>query len=562
VTRLCHTSPHIRGPLERRVQDAGTERSAETAAHESRAGLGLRLALALGASALVGIVLERLLVGAMPLPAMRYLVSSLVATGLVGVALYRLVVSPLAESRADLTVRYEAALADALTDPLTGLGNHRAFQEELDRQVEAAQRYGAPVSLVLIDLDDFKSINDTKGHAFGDDALTHFGALVKRGLRKVDRAFRVGGDEFAILLPQTDGPAANIVIRRLLASALQPALRSQVDPGSVSFSAGISSVPAAAAERAELYSQADAALYAAKRAGRTEVVIFDRAVTPTGDPNGLGAAVAEVVARAWLRPVYQPIMELKSGTVLGVEGLIRPISPAPFADPTSLFEAASTSGHLLALELACVETIVAGAAGLARGTFLSVNLSPATVEAPEFSTAALLNILARHDFPPDRLVIELTEQQPVNDLEKLRLKLDTCRTAGIRIAADDVGSGNAGLRLLAELNFDIIKVDLTLVQRSASSAASSAVVESVVSLAGRTGAMVVAEGIEHPEQLEQLDQLGITVGQGFLLGRPGSLPGQEAPTVSREAMLVDQVPEDDGSPAMSAWRQSIGLPAA
>ncbi|HEX6475317.1 MAG TPA: diguanylate cyclase, partial [Candidatus Limnocylindria bacterium] len=318
------------------MEDAGTERSADAAARESRAGLGLRLALALGASALAGIVLERLLVGVLPVPAMRYLVSSLVATGLVGVALYRLVVSPLEESHADLTVRYEAALADALTDPLTGLGNHRAFQEELDRQVEGAQRYKAPISLVLIDLDDFKSINDTKGHAFGDQALTHFGALVKRGLRKVDRAFRVGGDEFAILLPQTDGPAANIVIRRLLASALQPALRSQVDPGGLSFSAGISSVPESAADRAELYTQADAALYAAKRAGRTEVVIFDRAVTPTGDPNGLGAAVAEVVARAWLRPVYQPIQELRSGALLGVEGLIRPTAPGPFPDPTSL----------------------------------------------------------------------------------------------------------------------------------------------------------------------------------------------------------------------------------
>ena len=175
-------------------------------------------------------------------------------------------------------------------------------------------------------------------------------------------------------------------------------------------------------------------------------------------------------------------MELRTGVMLGVEGLIRPISPAPFADPKSLFEAAATSGHLLSLELACVETIVAGAAGLARGPFLSINLSPATLEAPEFSTAALLNILSRHSFPPERLVIELTEQQPVTDIEKIRLKLETCRAAGMRVAADDVGSGNAGLRLLAELNFDIIKVDLTLVQRSASSAASSAVVGSVVSL--------------------------------------------------------------------------------
>ena len=196
--------------------------------------------------------------------------------------------------------------------------------------------------------------------------------------------------------------------------------------------------------------------------------------------------------------MYQPIIELKSGAVLGVEGLIRPVAPAPFADPGSLFTAAAASGHLVALDLMCLETIVAGADRLPAGAFLSVNLSPATVEAQEFSTAGLLSILSRYGFPPDRLVLELTEQQPVSDLERLRLKLDTCRGAGIRLAADDVGAGNAGLRLLAELSFDVIKVDLTIVQRSASSAASSAVVESVVSLAQRTGAMVVAEGIEFP----------------------------------------------------------------
>ncbi len=155
-------------------------------------------------------------------------------------------------------------------------------------------------------------------------------------------------------------------------------------------------------------------------------------------------------------------MELRTGVMVGVEGL----DPADLAGPVRRPRQPVRGGRRPAatcstLELACVETIVAGAAGLARGPFLSINLSPATLEAPEFSTAALLNILARHSFPPERLVIELTEQQPVKDIEKIRLKLETCRAAGMRVAADDVGSGNAGLRLLAELSFDIIKVDLT-----------------------------------------------------------------------------------------------------
>ena len=545
-------------------QAAAPKREVVTGGHDSRAGLALRLAVALGVSSLAGIAADRLMATALPEPALRVVLSAMLAATLVGLALFHLVVSPLARSRADLNDRYQAALADALQDPLTGLGNHRAFQEELDRQVEASQRYGTPLSLAIVDLDEFKAINDGKGHAFGDRALAHFGTLMTAGLRRADRPFRIGGDEFAVLLPHTDAEGAKIVVRRLLASALQPALRSNADPGSLSFSAGISAVPEPANSRAQLYSQADAALYAAKRAGRTDVQIFDDSTEPTEELGGVGMAVAEVLARGWLRPVYQPIMELKTRNLLGVEGLIRPVAPAPFADPASLFAAAAASGHLVELDLACIETIVAGAADLVPGAFLSVNLSPATVEAPEFSTAALLSILARHGFPPERLLLELTEQQPVTDLERIRLKLDTCRGAGIRLAADDVGAGYAGLRLLAELTFDVIKVDLTLVQRSANSASSTAVIESVVALAGRTGAMLVAEGIEHPEQLEQLDRLGITVGQGYLLGRPGSLPAVAPSEVvgMGPIPMVGAVESTTSGASMSAWRQSIGLPVA
>jgi EAL domain-containing protein (putative c-di-GMP-specific phosphodiesterase class I) len=250
-----------------------------------------------------------------------------------------------------------------------------------------------------------------------------------------------------------------------------------------------------------------------------------------------------------------------------VEGLIRPVPPAPFTDPASLFAAAAASGHLASLDLTCIETIVAGAGGLPDDQFLSVNLSPATVEAPEFSSAAVLSILARHEFSPQRLVLELTEQQPIHDLEHARTKLETCRSAGIRLAADDVGAGNAGLRLLSELTFDIVKVDLGLVRRSASSAPSSAVIESVVSFAARTGAMVVGEGIEDPAQIDQLTALGVAAGQGYLLGRPGSLAPPETVAVlppglvRRPAALpVEPATAPDGSP-MAAWRQSIGLPA-
>jgi len=315
-------------------------------------------------------------------------------------------------------------------------------------------------------------------------------------------------------------------------------------------------MPDAALTRAQLYSQADAALYAAKHAGRTDVIVFDASevALDAGVGSGSSAAIAEVIARGQLRPVYQPIVELGTFGVLGYEGLIRPVSPAPFADPPALFSAAAASGQLVALDMTCIETIVAGARLLPEQLFLSVNISPGTVESPEFTTGGLLSILARHGFPANRLVLELTEREPIADLASARAKLETCQRAGIGLAADDLGVGNAGLRLLSELRFDVVKVDLSLVQRSSPGAPSSAVVGSVVSFAAQTGALVIGEGVEHQEQVAQLASLGVRAGQGYFFGRPGELAQHPSPQLGY-GVSADAVAEP-----MADWRQSIGLP--
>ncbi len=513
-----------------------------------------RLGFVLAGSAVVAVVAYWLLAFAVPDLALRAVLATSVSVGAAGSMLHLTVVRPLVADRAELHDRYEAALADALTDPLTGIGNHRAFQEELDRQVEQAHRYGVPVSLILLDIDEFKSINDRHGHAAGDRALADFGRLILSSLRRVDRPYRIGGDEFAVLLPHTDAEGAWVVGRRLLATALQPPLRDQGDTA-ISFSAGVSTLPELGTTREQLYAQADAALYAAKRAGRTDVVLFDPAATALEPTSAAGAAIAEVIARGQLRPVYQPIVDLDGLTVLGHEGLIRPVPPAPFADPAALFAAAAASGHLVALDMTCIEAIVGGAAALPANQFLSVNVSPRTVEAPEFSGAALLSILARHGFRPDRIILELTEREEIGDVDRVRAKLETCRRSGVRLAADDLGAGNSGLRLLSELRFDVLKVDLSLVQRSAPGAPSEAVVGSVVAFAGRTGALVVGEGVEDPQEAARLVALGVGAGQGYFFGRPGPLlagdplVGLPAPGSSVEFPAP-----------MAAWRQSIGLP--
>ncbi len=517
----------------------------------SAALLRTRVLVVIVASGIAGIGVSVIIsryAASTPLSVLAGLAAMLIAV----VVLADPVFAPVQRANQELQGRYETALADALTDPLTKLGNHRAFQEELDRQVEQALRYETPLALVLIDLDDFKQVNDAVGHAGGDRALARAGRLVESSIRRPDRAFRVGGDELAILLPHADAEGARIVVRRILAASLQPA-RADGLPDGLSFSAGVSTVPSLAANRSELYTQADTALYAAKRGGRTSVDIFEPSLAPAIPLSDASAAVAELIARRQMLGVYQPIVELASGAVIGYEGLTRPQPPSPFDNPAQLFEAAEAGGRALTLDLACVDMLVAGARPLSGRQFLSINLSPRSVDAPEFGAAALLAILARHGFPAQRLVIELTEREPINDMGRVRERLEACRRAGMRLAADDVGAGNAGLRLLSELRFDVLKVDLGMVQRSAASGMSGAVLSSVVSLAAGTDALVIAEGIEDERHLAQVRALGVGAGQGYLLGRPGSLPVQGSLPIA----TTDE-PPDEASP-MALWRQSIGL---
>lgn len=532
------------------------------------ATLRIRIAAAVAVSAAAALVADRAVTAfGAGLPPLARLVLALIVAGSVGFGLVGRAIAPLARSRDEIHDRYEAAVAESLTDPLTGLGNHRAFQEEVERQTEEAQRYETPLSLVVIDLDEFKTINDTHGHAAGDRTLAAFGRLLGTSMRRPDRGYRVGGDEFALLLPHTDAQGAWVVARRLLASALSPPLRED-GAESISFSAGVSCTPGLATSRAQLFSQADAALYAAKRAGRTEVRIFDPQIAAEPVPSESSAAIAQIIAEGQLRPVYQPIVSIDDRRVLGMEGLIRPVDPAPFGDPLSLLAAAEATGHIVPLDLACLETVVAGAVNLPEDAFLSVNITPRTIEAPEFGAATLLAILARHIFPATRLVLELTEHQAIENAARVRDRLEACRRAGIRLAVDDLGAGNAGLRLLSEIRFDMLKVDLSLVQRSATTGPSAEVLSSVVGLAGRTGALVVAEGVERPEQLEQLAAMGVGAAQGFLLGRPEPMapPAPEA----RARLLLQPLAREFGTrrepdvvpitPGMTSWRQSIGLP--
>jgi diguanylate cyclase (GGDEF)-like protein len=434
-------------------------------------------------------------------------------------------VDALERERDELRRLYGRARHDALVDGLTGLGNHRAFQDELARQLEVAKRADIPLALLLIDVDDLKVVNDTRGHAGGDRLLEAVGRVTASVLRKGDRAFRVGGDEFAILLPDSDVETGLNVGRRILASAVSGGDPTAAIEG-FSVSVGVSAFPDPSAEAHDLYRNADAALYWCKRHGRTAVVAFDperhgkasedRSVAEQSDAVGL------VLATRALRPVYQPIFSMTNGRPVGFEGLVRPAGGAPFADASSLFAAAEAADRTVELDLACLETVAAGADLPDSDAYLSVNLSPRTLESNLFRVGELKAIFGRHGIPLDRIVLELTEREQVEDLDQLRMNVQACRRAGMRLAADDVGAGNAGLRLLSEVHFDIVKIDLSLVQGGTVQDPSHAVLRALQELAVQWKASVVAEGVETAPQLSVIRSLGITAGQGYLLGRPAS----------------------------------------
>ena len=258
------------------------------------------------------------------------------------------------------------------------------------------------------------------------------------------------------------------------------------------------------------------------------MTIYDRerheSATTEHKPAELSALVARVAATGAVRAVFQPIYDLVSGVPRGFEGLVRPLPDSGFNDPGSMFAAAEATGRTAELDIACLKAVMGAAARLRLPGSLTVNLSPRTLEMDEFSIQGLLRIIVRHGLDPRRIVLELTEREAVEDIERLRRAVEACRVAGIRLAADDVGSGNAGLRLLSQLRFDIVKIDLSLVQGGTRHDQSLEVVRTLRDLADRWGALVVAEGIETPAQLEVVRSLGIGAGQGYLLGRPAEQP--------------------------------------
>jgi diguanylate cyclase (GGDEF)-like protein len=408
----------------------------------------------------------------------------------------------------------------AATDPLTGLANHRAVHERLAAELEHAEISDEPVSVIALDIDHFKVINDTYGHTEGDSALQAIARELSRQARETDLVGRVGGEEFALVLPATSGDEAQAISERCRAALARLAVQGVA----ISCSAGVASYPADHRDGTRLVELADGALYWAKRSGRGQTRRYDpREVILLSSREQRAQVQAVIESDDALTPVFQPIVELATGRIAGYEALTRFLNAEPVRTPDVWFAQARRCGLGGPLEAKAVATSLA-VPGRPPGTFLSLNVSPAALLSAEI--AAVL--------PEDLndIVIELTEDELFSSDGALDAALTELRARGARIALDDAGAGYAGLQQLVRIKPEVLKLDRSLITGLGTDSSKVALLEALANFASSTGAAVCCEGIESLEELRILARVDTTYAQGFALGRPGPAWPETAPEIA------------------------------
>jgi diguanylate cyclase (GGDEF)-like protein len=402
-----------------------------------------------------------------------------------------------------------AELTQAIgTDPVTGLLSFQRFQQAVDVEVKRAAREMAPMALILIDVDNFKAINDAHGRQDGDRVLRGIADRLQASLRATDVLARIAGDDFALLLPKASADHAEMVLSRSR-DALADV---EVEGFTLSVAAGYACYPADARDAATLMQAAEGALRMAQRRGSGSTLRYDPSEVSVSHTEGERHEVFELIdAPEGITPVFQPLVALATGQVSGYEALTRFNAP-PKRRPDEWFLLAQRVGLGPALEARAIEAALA-VPGRPPGAYLSLNLSPSTLAAPEVQAV----------LPEDLsgLVIELTEHELAADDSILDADVASLRERGARVAVDDAGAGYAGLQQLMRVQPDLIKLDRSLVSDVDSDLAKQALVDAFVRFGRRTGAQVVAEGIETEEELRTLADLDVSYGQGFFLAKPG-----------------------------------------
>jgi diguanylate cyclase (GGDEF)-like protein/PAS domain S-box-containing protein len=469
------------------------------------------------------------------------------------------VVAPLGDGRLVLVVRdlsesqraAERMAALVYRDPLTGLPNRRLFEDRLAIALAQAHRYRHRIGVVFLDLDRFKQVNDTLGHAAGDELLRAVAERLLGCVREGDTVARLAGDEFTLILPGIHYAEDLATIARKLSGSLRSPFRIDGHDVRVTVSGGVSLYPEDGEDAEALLHRADTAMYRAKERGRDNFQLFSPAMAEKAfERRALEDNLRQAVERREMTLHYQPCLDLATGRVMGFEALLRWRRPElGLMMPKDFIALADFTGAMLAVGPWVLET----ACGKARewGRLASppprmmVNLSAYELQQEDL-VGHVRRALEESGLEPDILHLEIPEGYAMQDVDRAAEQLHALRRLGVHLAIDGFGSGLSSLARLRRLPVDTLKIDLSFVRGATTDADDASVVTAVIAVAHSLGLKVVAQGVESENQLALLRSLGCDFVQGFLWSPPA--PAEECERMLAEGGLAPNPPRPSGRP--------------
>ncbi len=411
----------------------------------------------------------------------------------------------------------------ATRDPLTDLHNQRIFWELIDYEVLRARRHGYKFCVMMIDLDNFKSLNDNYGHAFGDRCLQELGRLLRGVLRSGDFLARYGGDEFAVILPESDLEQAREVARRIFADLKNNGIRSPdgEDVGA-GMSIGIAVYPDHATNSKELFMFADNMMYKAKSQGKNRVYIpkDEDVLEVFRDMNEKSIMVSKAVKERQVIPYFQPLVESDSGNIRAVEVLCRiRTDSGEIMGAHEFIEIAEKLGIIHNLDFIMLEKALEQAAREGYQGQIFVNISPRSLVLSEF-LPEINRIVSEAGVSRDRIVFEITERDTVKNMTLLEKFVCNLKAEGFKLAVDDFGSGFSSFHYLKHFPIDYVKIDGEFVANMVNNPKDHAVVRCISNLAHELQAQTIAEYVESEEVLDAVRAIGISYAQGYFIRHP------------------------------------------
>ena len=419
----------------------------------------------------------------------------------------------------------------AFHDPLTGLANQALFRDRVDHATTRLGRQGGQLAVLFIDLDDFKTVNDSLGHSAGDDLLRIAGERLTRCLRKGDTAARLGGDEFAVLIDDLDDQnVANEIAERIVVALQEPVVLGS-KPVSATASIGIA-FGEVGAHADEMLRNADLAMYTAKGSGKNCVRVFAREMHLAAvERLDLEVHLRGAAERGELVMHYQPIYELRTGRITAFEALVRwqhpergllgPMSFIPFAEAGGLID--EIGNHVL--RTACEEASSWMRAVGKAAPAITINVSPRQLLGADLPER-VESLLQRCGLDPSQVILEITEGALIKDPAAAAEKLQELSAIGVRLAVDDFGTGYSSLAYLQQFPIDMLKIDRSFVNDM--TRPESSLAAAIIQISHTLGLVPIAEGVENQAQADALAELGCDLAQGFHLGRPADAAATRA----------------------------------